>query len=117
MAICVRRWFSPSAMVLIVAGQLHAAEVQPAPASEQLDRVFIGVPTQLTLPPDSATRTDSGANHLHCDPVDDIKQSKGQRIAPGREGGDESCASDPHLAGAPMRDETDTQKDLERREH
>lgn len=45
------QWLSLGAIALITAAQAHAAEERSPAAGDQLDRVFVGVPTQLTLPP------------------------------------------------------------------
>ena len=44
---------------LLVSAPSHGAEVTEAPHVERLDRVFIGVPNQLTLPPGSLAPVDS----------------------------------------------------------
>ena len=44
---------------LLVSAPSYGAEVSDAPHGERLDRVFIGVPTQLTLPPVSPSPVDS----------------------------------------------------------
>ena len=44
---------------LLVSAPSHAAEVTEAPHVERLNRVFIGVPNQLTLPPGSLAPADS----------------------------------------------------------
>jgi hypothetical protein len=112
------QWLSLGAIALIAAApaQAHAAEERPPAATEQLERVFVGVPTQLTLPPDLAvTHADSVTNRTHCDAVANVKQSKGRRVAMEHEGGDVSCPSDPHVVGGPPDEVMDAPKTSEHR--
>ena len=112
------QWLSLGAIALMTAAQAHAAEERPPAAVEQLERVFVGVPTQLTLPPDlAATPAGSATNRTHCDAVADVKQSKGRRVAVEHEGGDVSCPSDPHVVGGPPDEVTDEPKTSEHRGH
>ena len=46
------KWLFLVAVTLAVATAAHGAEVTSGITAEQLERVFVGAPTQLTLPPD-----------------------------------------------------------------
>ena len=113
------QWLSLGAIALIATAQAdaHAAEERPPAATEPLERVFVGAPTQLTLPPDlAATHADSVTNRTHCDAVADVKQSKGQRVAREHQGSDVSCPP-AHVVGGPPDDVTDAPKTSEHRGH
>jgi hypothetical protein len=98
------------AVALIVTDPSYAAERPPAAAAgpEPLERVFVGVPNQLTLPPDPASPADSVADRARCDA--DFGRSKGRRAALEPEGGEETCASDPDSAREPAGKVTDMPK-------
>lgn len=117
MAIYPRHSVLFGTLALITAAHAHAAEERAAPA-ESLERVFVGVPTQLTLPPDPAVEhAGPAASGPHCDAVSDVKQSKGRRVAMEHEGGDPSCPSNPVAVGEPPAEATDTPKASGHRGH
>ena len=100
--------FLLGAVTLIFADQSCAAEKLPADAiaAEQLERVFVGVPTPLTLPPGLASSTDLVAEGARCDADADARASKGRRVARELEVTEGKCPSDP-LVEEPVDDRTE----------
>ena len=106
------------AIALITAAHAHASEERIAAPAVSLERVFVGVPTQLTLPPDlAAEHAGSAASDSRCDAVAEAKSLKGQRVTTEREGGDESCPPNPVANGEPAAGVTDRPKTSGHRGH
>jgi hypothetical protein len=87
------QWLFLVAVTLAVATAAHGAEVTSEITAEQLERVFVGEPTQLTLPPgfpaaDAASLEGSAQGEVNTDRASGAGRSETSSVdAPPREVG------------------------------
>lgn len=94
MATCPRKVLCFGFTALIGLLLSYDAELTRAIAAEQLKRIFVGVPNQLTLPPGFPnTLANLLEDHSPCGPAADMKP-KGERAAHGPDDVDGTCAPD-----------------------
>ena len=90
--------------MLVGATASQGAELTSGIAAEQLERVFVGAPTQLTLPPGFPTAVaPSLEDRSECEAVGEIAQSGGRDAAGGHDLDGRACPPDASGTDPPPR--------------